>query len=610
MCLVSPAGRFIQVNPHFCRMLGLAETELVGRGMEEVTHPDHREATRVTLQRLLDGGRVEAEMGTRYVKRDGGEVWAQLTATAVRGGEGDLRYVVAEIQDVTRRKIAEEALSRSEKTYRNLFENHPGPRWVFDAQTLRFLAVNDAAVRVYGYSRAEFRSMTVFDVRPPEEVPKLQELLRSRGPGATEPEEWLHRKKDGTDFWVSVTAHRIRFEGREAVLVGLEDLTEKRRAEAALRRTESHLQQAAKMEAIGRLAGGIAHDFNNLLTVIQGFAQLLSKKGPGSPELDEIRQAAARGAALTHQLLAFSRRQVLSPKVIDLNARVQGMDLMLRRVIGENIELALRLEPGLAPVEADPGQLDQVILNLVLNARDAMPAGGRLTVETHGTTGPEPPGGPWVTLVVTDSGAGMDVGTMTHIFEPFFTTKDGRGTGLGLATVYGIVQQSGGQVRVTSEPGRGSSFRVYLPASSALPLKPDHAAASGPWRGAETVLVVEDDPAVRALVSAILRQSGYIVLAAGDAEQALALAESDPRPIHLAVTDVVLPRLPGPELVRRLRARRPRLLALFISGHVDDALSRPGAVSADESFLAKPFTDESLARRVRELLDSRAPILP
>jgi hypothetical protein len=608
MCLLSPEGRFIQVNPRLCRMLEVPEGELMGREAAEFTHPEDREATKVTLRRLLEEGRVEAEMGTRYVRRDGREVWAHLTASVVRGPAGEPRYIVAEIQDVTRRKLAEEELSRSEKTYRNLFENNPGPMWVFDLETHRFLAVNDAAVEKYGYTRSEFRGMTIFDVRPPHERARLRRLLETRGAGTLTPEEWIHRTKDGKEFWVEVTAHKLRFEGREAVLVAVSDLTERRRAEEALRRSESQLQQSAKMEAIGRLAGGIAHDFNNLLTVIQGFAQLLAKKGPGTAELDEIRQAAARGAALTHQLLAFSRRQVMTPQVIDLNARVTGMDLMLRRVIGENIELALRLEPGLASVTADPGQVDQVILNLVLNARDAMPGGGRLTIETRGSSGPEPAGGPWVTLIVSDTGAGMDAATLTHIFEPFFTTKEGRGTGLGLATVYGIVQQSGGQVRVASEPGRGASFRVFLPATASIPARPELAAATGPWRGAETILVVEDDPAVRSLLSALLRQNGYAVLVAEDAEQALALSEADPRPIHIVVSDVVLPRLPGPEMVRRLRHKRPGIRALFMSGHVDDSLARPGALTSDEGFLPKPFTDEALTRRVRELLDSRAPL--
>jgi PAS domain S-box-containing protein len=399
------------------------------------------------------------------------------------------------------------------------------------------------------------------------------------------------------------------------------DVTERRRTEESLRRSEDQLRQVQKMEAIGRLAGGVAHDFNNLLTVVMGHSEMLLDAVPeGSPargEVEEIRKAAQRAAALTRQLLAFGRRQVLRPQVIDLNAVVADMESLLRRVIGEDVEMTGRAAPGPLSTRADRGQVEQVILNLAVNARDAMPGGGRLLIETAPVeldaayaarhVGVKP--GAYVMLAVTDTGVGMDAETRARVFEPFFTTKEmGKGTGLGLATVYGIVKQSGGNIWVYSEPGRGTTFKVYLPrveAGAGLPEPPAvpraaAAAASG------TILLVEDEPAVRLLVRQILEKTGYAVLEAPHAEGALELCRSHPGPIDLLVTDVVMPRMGGRELARLVEEVRPDARILFMSGYTETAVVQHGLLAPGTAFIQKPFSTEELLGRVRALVQRRA----
>jgi signal transduction histidine kinase len=392
------------------------------------------------------------------------------------------------------------------------------------------------------------------------------------------------------------------------------------RSEEALRRSEEQLRQAQKMEAIGQLAGGVAHDFNNLLTIISGYSDLLlngilrPQDATAREAVGEIRKAAERAAGLTRQLLAFSRRQVLAPQVLVLNSVVQDVDKMLRRLIGEDIQLSCRLAADLGTVKADPGQIEQVLLNLAVNARDAMPRGGRLTIETanimldenYARTHPEIQPGPFVMLAVTDTGCGMDAATLRRIFEPFFTTKGpGKGTGLGLATVYGIVKQSGGSIYVYSEVDRGTSFKVYLPRLEADPIAdlPPIAAPVQQAGGQETLLIVEDDDAVRALTRTVLRDNSYNVIEAIDADTALNWVEEHNQPIHLLVTDVVMPGMSGRELAERLKEQRPEMKVLFMSGYTDDAVVRHGLLDAEIAFLQKPFTPNALARKVREVLD-------
>ncbi|HET8758873.1 MAG TPA: ATP-binding protein [Solirubrobacteraceae bacterium] len=500
------------------------------------------------------------------------------------------------------------SLARSEERYRMLFEASPLPMWVYDAQTLRLLAVNEAAVRHYGYTRQEFLAMTIKDIRPPEDVESvLASIQAGGGPGSPMPGTWRHRKKDGTIIDVEITAGRVTFEDRPAALVLSHDVT-------ARLRLEERLSQAEKMEAIGRLAGGVAHDFNNLLTVISGYTEILLSRPEttGAEQLREIAHAAEQAAALTRQLLAFSRRQVLHPVTLELNEIVAGMEPMVRRIIGDDVNVGVRLAPNLPAVEADRAQIERVILNLAANARDAMPQGGRLTIETaaveldedyvsargEGTPGEN------VLLAVSDTGVGMSEEVQRHLFEPFFTTKEpGAGTGLGLATVFGVVKQSGGSIYVYSEQGRGTTFKIYLPAATG-----EREAAAAPDTGAElgseTVMLVEDDESVRNLVRTMLESKGYRVLAAAGAEEAERLCSEHDCPVDLLLTDVVMPEVNGRVLAERLSERSPSLRILFMSGYSDEAVYRHGEISPNASFIEKPFTDRTLARKVREVLDA------
>jgi PAS domain S-box-containing protein len=419
--------------------------------------------------------------------------------------------------------------------------------------------------------------------------------------------------KDGRRVDVSASIAMLRDPAGEEVgtLGVLKDIGERRHLEEQLR-------QSQKMDAIGRLAGGIAHDFNNLLTVIAGRAQLiLSRIRPEEPihrDATLVRTTAERAAALTHQLLAFSRKQVLQPQVLNLNAVVTGMEPMLGRLIGEDIDLAVIPAEGLGRIKADPGQLEQVIINLVVNARDAMPEGGRLTIETadveldaaYASRHVTVPPGPHVMLAVTDTGEGMDEQTRSRVFEPFFTTKGpGKGTGLGLATVYGIVKQSGGDIQLASERGRGTSFKIYLPlvAEPASEPGPARSATAPVPRGDETVLLVEDEPEVRDLAREILEASGYTVLQACDPQDAVLMAERHAGPIRLLLTDVIMPRQSGRALAERLRPLRPELQVLYMSGYTNEAIVRHGVLEPDTMFIQKPFTPAALGHKVRAALD-------
>jgi two-component system cell cycle sensor histidine kinase/response regulator CckA len=540
-----------------------------------------------------------------------GVLVAQTYAPGVRYGEREqsiLQFVSTQIAMAIERKRTEEQLLENERRYRLLFQSNPEAMWVYDAETLRFLAVNDTAVTRYGYSEQEFLAMSARDIRPASELVRFEETLHNETGGTFS--GFRHRRKDGTLIDVDVESQPISFAGRPARLVLARDVT-------ARRQLEDQLRQAQKMEAVGQLAGGIAHDFNNLLTAILGSTQLLLHAMPPEDgrreDVEEIKNAGIRAAELTRQLLAFSRRQVLAPKVLDLNATVSNMDKMLRRLIGEHIELRAALAPDLGPVSADPSQLEQVLLNLAVNARDAMPRGGRLTIETGNVFLTEEyserhhrvPPGHYVRLIVSDTGVGMDEATQKHLFEPFFTTKEvGKGTGLGLATVYGIVKQSGGYIWVYSEPGHGTTVKVYLP-RVAGETEPLPAAAQSPElrRGTETVLLVEDALPVRALARKSLQSFGYTVLDAGDGPAALELSARHAGGIDILVTDVVMPGMSGRELAERLAPTRPGMRVLYTSGYTDDAMVHQGVLHSGVAFLQKPFVPETLARKVRDVLD-------
>lgn len=453
---------------------------------------------------------------------------------------------------------------------------------------------------------------------PPEVYQQLWETITA---GKEWRGEFYNKKKNSELYWESASISPIK--NADGVITHFlavkEDITERKRAEETQAKLEDQLRQAQKMESIGRLAGGVAHDFNNMLTVIQGYCALMQDQIPaGDPllaDLNQIRRASERASTLTRQLLAFSRQQVLAPTVLDLNELVANLQKMLGRLIGEDITLSTVLQPGLWSIIADPGQMEQVIMNLVVNARDAMPTGGQIILETdnvyidanYAQTHLEVPIGPCVLLVITDTGHGMDKPTLARIFEPFFTTKEqGKGTGLGLATVYGIVKQSGGHITVYSEPGQGTTFKIYLPAteSPATPLTPPPTQPSA-RAGTETILLVEDDEMVRHLVHRELQAEGYTVMEASSGDKALALVKQHEGEIDLLLTDVVMPYMSGRELAQQLKELYPQVKVLFISGYTSDSVVRRGLLTAEIEFLPKPFSLGKLASKIREVLERR-----
>ena len=508
------------------------------------------------------------------------------------------------------RKEAEEAMRRSEERFRRLFDSNTIGIVIADLSG-GTLEANDAYLDMMGYGRDELLAgrLSWDEITPPEYRERDQAAVAQlRQTGAAKPWEKEMLRKDGK--LVPVLMGLAMLSASEGTCIAyIVDLSSRKLLEEQLRLSQ-------KMEAVGQLAGGVAHDFNNLLTAILGYGSLLaSRLAPGAPgreEIDEILRASERAAALTKQLLAFSRKQVLEPVVLDVNELVRNLEKLLRRLIEEDVELVTRLDSSVASVRADPGQLEQVIMNLVVNARDAMPHGGKLTIETanadldetyaqrHVTVHP----GRYVMVAVSDTGIGMDAATKQHIFEPFFTTKEkGKGTGLGLSTVYGIVKQSGGNIWVYSEPGKGTTFKVYLPrveetAAEGVPPSAD----SLPAVGTETILIVEDEASIRALSRRVLEKRGYRVLEASSGRDALERVRIEEGPIHLLLTDLVMPDMGGTELASRLQQLHPDLRVLFMSGYTDDGVVRNGLLGPGRAFLQKPFTPHALARKVRDAL--------
>ena len=533
----------------------------------------------------------------------------------------ELRHRVQELEtSENERRRATEALREMEERFRQVYDEAPVGYHELDKEG-RIIRVNRRELEMLGYTEEELLGHPVWKFVVEEEMTRQVIMAKIAGDVSFhETFERTYRRKDGTTLPVLIEDRVIpdkkgRITGIRSMI---EDITERRRAEEALRKSEEQLRQWQRVEAIGRLAGGVAHDFNNLLMTIKGCSELLlgelDSGDSRREEVEEIRKAAERATALTRQLLAFGRRQVLQPQVLDLNEVVANMDRMLQRLIGEDIHLLTVLDPELWPVKVDPGQIEQVIMNLAVNARDAMPGGGKLTIETanlvldegyarrHVSVKP----GPCVMLAVTDNGCGMDKETQSHLFEPFFTTKKkGEGTGLGLSTVYGIVKQSGGNIWAYSESGLGTTFKIYLPRveEAVKTYKPKVVPTVSPG-GSETILLVEDEEAVRAIVSKILQNKGYTVLEAHHGHEALQICKDHQGPIHLMVTDVVMPHMSGRELAERLTSLRPELRVLFMSGYPDKAIAHHGVLEAGTSFLQKPFTLSALECKVRDLLDA------
>jgi PAS domain S-box-containing protein len=481
---------------------------------------------------------------------------------------------------------------------------------VLDRETLRFLEVNDAAVQQYGYSRDEFRNMSLLDVDHVEEKENRVEDFRKWSGDGRYHGNWKHRKKDGKVLEVESVSHELNYAGRRVRLVVAQDVS-------ARHLLEQQFRQAQKMEAVGRLAGGVAHDFNNLLMVIKGHTELLrnsmSPTDQFSKKIEQIERAADRATSLTRQLLAFSRLQVLQPRVMNLNEVVEDMGRLLPRLIGEDIDLEIRTAKKVGAIKADASQMEQVIMNLAVNARDAMPDGGRLLIETsneeldsaYNTVHPIVRQGSYILLAVSDNGTGMDAETQAHIFEPFFTTKpQGKGTGLGLATVYGVVKQSGGFIWVYSELGKGTSFKIYLPRVDQPVVKSGSTQfASEVPRGTGTILLAEDEQDVREVAKEFLESGGYTVIEARDGVEALNLEKTHEGAIGLLITDMVMPGMSGQELAGRLQRKHAELQTLYMSGYSERAAAESAQGDSSIRLLTKPFSRSALLRAVHEILN-------
>ncbi|MEP6992916.1 MAG: PAS domain S-box protein [Acidobacteriota bacterium] len=606
--VVTVDGKVAYANPACVEMLAYSRA-LVGLPFSILFAPGYREQIQDVVQRRIHG-RSTAELHDAVGLRADGttfDVELRMTPTEFEGRSGSQSI----LRDITRRKRMEAELRSSEERYRLLFERNLAGvyRSTVDG---RMLECNRAFAQMMGYaSPAEVLAQPAVafhvDARAREDF-----LNRLRKEGSLLNFENQGRRKDGSLAWIIENVSLIRPDDQtDEVLLGtVFDMTERRKL-------EEQLLQSQKMEAVGRLAGGIAHDFNNLLTAVSGYTELLiadlAEGDPRRESAEEIRQASKRAAALTQQLLAFSRRQVLEPRVLDLNAVISNMEKMLRRVIGEDVELTTSLSGGLWRAKADPAQIEQAILNLVVNARDAMPRGGQLTLETanadldarYSSGAP----GPHVMLAVSDTGVGMDTEQQARLFEPFYTTKErGKGTGLGLSTTYGVVKQSGGSIWVYSERGQGTTFKIYLPrCEEPLDVREEAPPPAIPLNGTETALLVEDEPEVRRLVEKILAMQGYTVVSAASPAEAIALSRNRTSPVHILVTDVIMPGMNGRELARVLSAASPGLRVLYMSGYTDAVIAQQGMLEPRTAFLSKPFTPDALARKIREVLDAPTP---
>ncbi len=609
--ITDPHGQYVAVNQRGSELSGYSCEELLRMTITDLIPPEDLARDPIRMGELRQGKMV---LGERRIRRkDGSLLTVEVSARMLP--EGSLLAIVREI---TERKRAEEALRESEARYRTLFEANPHPMWVYDLETLAYLAVNDAALVQYGYSREEFLAMTIADMHPPEEVPRLMENIAHVGEQLVDKAGiWTHYRKNGSIIAVEVTSHVLDYRGRRAELVLANDITERVRAGEEREKLQAQLLQAQKMESVGRLAGGVAHDFNNMLEVILGHTELaMLKVNPAEPvhdDLEEIQKAARRSADLTRQLLGFARRQTVAPKVLDLNDVVAGMLKMFLRVIGEDIDLVWMPGAGLWPVKIDPSQIDQMLANLCVNARDAIAGVGKVAIETENTAFDKAhcavhPGfmcGEYVMLAVSDDGCGMSKDVLDHLFEPFFTTKEaGKGTGLGLATVYGIVMQNEGFINVYSEPGKGSTFKIHLPRFVGQAAEPMAARAAEPPQGrGEMVLLVEDEALILNVVRTMLERLGYAVLTAGTPGEALFQARVHAAEIQLLITDMVMPEMNGRELAKLISDIKPGLRCLFTSGYSANVVAHPGVLDEGVRFLQKPFSMKDLAFEVREALE-------
>ena len=590
--------------------------QLGGLGLAELVHPDDLAFSVERARHMIESGEPGEPTTLRLRHRAGDWVEVEVVPVQVVELAGRPANLLV-LHNVTERRAAQEALRATESRYRAIFDS-TGVGILLSDLDGRAVAANPAIRDLLGWSDFQPGRVRPRDLIHPDDLELVAENDQNLREGRSNrfDHELRLRRADGSWVWVHMHASLVRGTADVPLFTVaiVEDITGRKQLEEQLRLSQ-------RLESIGRLAGGIAHDFNNIITVITGHTDLVIEMlEPGNPLLEdvkEIREAGNRAAGLTRQLLAFSRRQVLQPRVLDLNEVIAGMQRMLERIIGEDVEMTFDLAPRLGLVRADPAQIEQVILNLVVNARDAMPQGGRLQVSTQDRmldaafvhNHPGSAQGPHVGVSIRDTGHGMSEEVLARIFEPFFTTKDpGKGTGLGLSMSYGIVKQSGGYVLVESQPWEGSTFTVYLPRcedeAAVASVEQPHPVDTG---GPETVLVVEDEKMVRGLACRILERIGYRVLEAADADEALEALAKHPGDIDLLLTDVVMPRVSGPELARIVHATRPELPVLYMSGYTDDAVGREGVLDPSVPFLQKPFTPDGLARKVREVLAGEPP---
>ena len=607
-------GRYTLVNPAAEELSGYSRDEILQLSVFDMASPEHVELICNSLKQKLtdhapttyeieairkDGTRVPVEVSSRLIYRDGRPI----------GVQGSVR-------DISERRRAEEVVRASEQRFRDLVEN--ANDIIFTCDMLgKITSLNRAGERVTGYTAEEALKMNFAQAVSPDDIAKVRHMLsRKRAADVATVYDLELITKSGGRAAVEISSRAILKDGQAVGVQGIaRDITDRQRMENDLRTSQAQLQQSQRLEAVGQLAGGVAHDFNNLLTAIIGYSDFALRKmranNPIRRDIEEIKKAANRAATLTRQLLAFSRKQILKPEVLDLNLVVGEMHKMLERLIGEDIDLVTTLGSDTDPVKADRGQLEQIIMNLVVNARDAMPFGGSVTIETANVlfdkayTSEHVPvkPGKYAMLAVSDTGLGMDANTQLHIFEPFFTTKElGKGTGLGLSTVYGIVKQSGGFIWVYSELNVGTTFKIYLPSLTELHFDQELTSIDTAETETGTVLLVEDDPLVRNVALRALESAGYTVLESGNGHGALAMAHSCDDEIDLLITDVVMPLMGGRELAQELSALHPKTSILFMSGYTDDAVVRHGIMDKDIEYLQKPFTPESLVRRVGEVL--------